>query len=250
MAFRVGPTLSEVRTAVAVRLNLGVQAAQAPARRNLLDEFIRAAFHDILETAYHLVLHVRLSTDLVDMEHSYDTPDNMNPGDIGAVYVLDTEGNEYPLSQGLQSSERTLWKEPPTAQQALGKTNKGLPQRWEIVDQNFDIYPAPDTEKYPTLVIEGKRLPPEPQNSDDRIDLDKEALIRLATYYGKLHFKHPDADDMKARYDVRERDLRANDTEGEGIRIGGHWSNKFRYTTRRTLGTDYDRSRYPFWYPP
>jgi len=259
MALAIAPRLSAVRRAVAVRCKMGAQAERSPAFRDEMDEWIREAFHEIINEADFLVLKMRAEIDLIHGQHSYDVPDNLNAGDIDNVYVRqkvvsDTGGTqttqEYVLKPGLRAYERSAWKMPePDPETGEQEDRTSLPLRYEIVDQNFDIYPAPNTDIYSTLVIEGYRTPPEPTHNDDRLEVDKEAIIRLATAIGKAARRQSDAADTRARYEMYVEKYRANQSEGDTFRVGGRFSRKFPCQQQRsTTGPDY--SRYPFWNPP
>lgn len=259
MALSIAPRLSEVRRAVAVRCHMGPQAERSPGFRAELDEWVREAFHTIVNEADFLVLKVALETDLIHGQHAYDIPDGMKVGDIDQVLVRaapQSTGNgkqvleEYPLMAGVREYERNAWAMPaPDPETGEQEDRTGLPIRYEIIDQNFMVYPAPNTELYDTLIVRGYRMPPEPVHDDDRVEVDKEALIRLATAIGKSARRLPDAQDARARYETYVAKVRGNESEGETLRIGGGFSRKFPYVRpRRNVGPDY--SRYPFWTPP
>jgi len=213
--------------------------------RAKLDEYVRMAFNDILDTAAHLVLRTRVRVDLIDGRHSYDVPDGFIPGKFDAVLIEDVNGVETPVAAGVREYERSLWKMDDSGEQ----DRRGLPARYEVINQNLDIYPAPDTETYKYLVFEGTRTPPEPVANDDKIELHKEALIRLATFYGKSDLGQGDAGAVFARYQSLVDKVRARETEGEVIRLGGHFSRKFAYSTHRETSGGPDYSRYPYWRP-
>lgn len=225
MAFPLPPTLEETRRAVAVRLNYGPQAAASPAMSDLLDEFIRQAAREVLLEAPWVELRQRLGVALQDGVERYEFPDNMEPGRLERVLVLDTEDREYELQAGIRPYERS--------DLGANPDYTDLPLRYEIMDQDLVILPRPNTERYPMLVIEGYARPPEPHHSDDRVPVDKEALIQKATVIGKLHLGTKDA--MVAAQNLRhylER-IRSMQSEGETIRVGGAFSRRFPYQTRR-----------------
>lgn len=228
MAFVLPPTLMEVREAVAVRLNFGPQAARSPAMRPLLDEFIRRAAAEVVLEAAWVELRIRYETDLVDGQDTYDFPDNMDPGRLERLIVRSKSGDEYELEADIQPHER--------AQFNRTATSKDMPLRYEIVNEEIVLIPRPDAVEYPTLLVEGYAKPAEPRANDDRIPVDKEALVQWATAIGKAHFGHKDA--SVSLQTVREylRRVRATQTDSSSVQIGGHFSAKFRYRRGRRIG--------------
>lgn len=228
MSFALPPTLMEVREAVAIRLNVGAQATVASSMRDLLDEFIRRASREVLLEAAWVELRVRLEMDLVDGVSLYEWPDNMDPGRLeGLSVVSQLDGNDervYELHAGIRAHEQEMW---------TGDSAKGLPVRYEIINGDLRLLPAPDTENYQILRIEGYQRPPEPRTNTDRIPLDKEAVVQKAVAIGKQHFGHPDA--LLAANDFRlyvER-MRPLQSDGEDMVLGGARSRKFSRTTLR-----------------
>lgn len=231
MAHKVAPKLAEVRKAVAVRLKYVEQAAQSPMLRGQIDEAVRAALNDLLLQCNWVELRQRRETKLIDKQNIYDFPDNFDPGRIESITVVSDKGARYRLEAGVRSYERDEYR---------FTERTGMPLRYEFINEEMHLYPAPDGEQYPTLEIEGFYRPSEPVNDDDSIPVQKEAIIRLATAYMK-----PDG--------VREREvalalhyaqgLRSLNSENETIQIGGHLSRKHPYTKRRGA---YGRNGYGF----
>jgi hypothetical protein len=230
MAFTLPPTLMEVRAAVATRLNYGKQAARSPAMKDLLDEFIRRATREVLLEAHWVELRIRFATELIDGQDTYDFPDNMEPGRIERLIVVSKDGDEYEMQPDIQPCERA----------ALTRRGdpafKDLPVRYEIVNQEIKMVPPPDAERFPTLLIEGYLRPADPQQNDDRIPVDKEALVQWATALGKAHFER--ANELGVLQPVKEflRRVRAVQSDSSTIQIGGHFSRKFPYRQQRATG--------------
>ena len=257
MAFVQSPKLASVRQSIAVRLNFGAQAAQSDSMRSLLDEFIRRATRELLLEAHWVELRIRHRLDLIHGNAWYDWPDNMDPGRLERLIVVSTSGDEFRLSAGIHPEERAAAlagrrenfhrDETPDAEgkyaepDPVSNLNAGdpgrewlsMPLRYEIVNQQLCILPLPDTEVYPYMLIEGYSRPPAPRHNDDLIPLDEEALIQKATVIGKLHFSHKDAGAAAAYMAEYIKRLRPMQSEGETIRIGGHFSRKFPYNQRR-----------------
>jgi hypothetical protein len=226
MAHTLPPTLSEVREAVAIRLSFGAIAARAPTMRELLDEFIRRAASELLLEANWVELRVRITTDLIDEQGTYDFPDNMDPGRVERLVVVSTTGDEYELQADIQPCER--------AQFTQG--GKDMPLRYEFVNEQIVLVPVPDAAVYPTMLIEGYMKPAAPKHNDDRIPVDKELLVQWATAIGKAHYGKPDAGVSMATAREFLRRVRSVQTDSSSVQIGGHFSRKFPYTRPRRTG--------------
>lgn len=229
MAFALPPTLSDVRRSAAIRLNFGVQADAAPDMRALLDEFIRRAARELLLEANWTELLVETQTPLIVAQHAYDFPDNFDLGRLEAVFVTDADGREYRLEPDVRDYERNQWD-------SRGEEERsGMPLRYEVRDQMVYIYPAANDE-YIALHFRGYMTPLPPYHEDDRIPVDREALIQKTVAIGKKHFTMPDAGQADLDLALYLNRLRPTESNNSGFRIGGHFSEKFRNTTRRRTG--------------
>lgn len=227
MAFVLPPTLAEVRASVATRLKYGKQAARSPAMKDLLDEFIRRATREVVLEAHWTELRIRYEADFIDGVDTYDFPDNMEPGRLERLIVVSVNGDEYEMMPDIHPVER--------ARLNSGDDPKDMPVRYEIVNQEIKVVPPPDAEQYPTLAIEGYTRPPDPQNNDDRIPVDKEALIQWATALGKADFNKVSEELTLRPVIAYLKRVRAVQTDGSSIQIGGHFSRKFRYAQNRRV---------------
>lgn len=213
MAFPLPPTLNEIRQATAVRLNFGPQAQQGDAMRDLLTEFVQRASRELYVYARWVELRVRYDISLVNAQSAYDWPDNMDPSRLERLMVLDNDGYEFELAADIRPSERSEYTD--------GDNPEDLPLRYEIVNKELRIYPPPDTTEYPTLRIEGFERPTLPRNNNDRIPMDREALIQRATLIGKLHFGHEDAGRAEAMHkDYLER-IKPVQAAAATLQVGG-----------------------------
>ena len=71
MALSVSPTLAEIRQSVGIRLNMGVQVSTSTSQHDVLDEYIRQAFHLLVRDAYWIILQTVVEIDLIDKNHDY-----------------------------------------------------------------------------------------------------------------------------------------------------------------------------------
>lgn len=232
MALPLNPRLVDVRSSVGIRLKYGPDADLSDDQRQVIDEYIRQAFRQLIVDAYWVELRVREEITLENGQSTYDFPDRMDPGRIEQLIVKDSDGGEMPLRAGIRSHEREQF--------TSGSSPESLPLRYEFVNQTITILPPPDTSKYPTLLIEGYERGVAPYADHDRIPVDEEAIIQMATVIGMKDMGHPDAQLRQADLDEFLKRLRPMQSDGESIQIGGHFSEKFRYKRARRIG---DRRR-------
>lgn len=258
MAFAQPPTLASIRRSVAIRLRMGAVAEQSPVLRDTVDEWIRRAVSELRLEAHWVEHRIRQRLDLLDGIAYYDWPDNMDPGRLEELIVVSKNGDEFPLKRGMHPEERTAFlrrygkvfheeNTPDTEGQYQTEPSsdtatqyKAMPLRYEIINEQVCLLPLPDSDEYPYLLIEGYMRPLAPRHNHDEIPLDEEAVIQRATVIGKYDRNHPDADRAKVMHDQYVARLRPMQSEGESIRIGGHFSSKFRYNRgRRTPDTSH-----------
>jgi len=216
MAFAQPSTLSEIRLEVATLLKMGRQALQSNAFSDIIDAYIRSAVSELRLKAEWVELRVRLSTDLIDGQNTYDFPDNMLPQGLDRVCVVDADGEIYDLTAGLSTSERSLY--------TSGDDPRSMPVRYEIINKEINIYPAPDTEIYKELVFEGYLDPALPFAATDAIPLDREALIKWAVAKGKMDKGRSDAVASMAEAVEYTKLIRTAQSDFSGFRVGGRYA--------------------------
>lgn len=240
MALAASAPLSDIRQSVAVRLNMGAQAARSTRMHGILDEFIRSAQALLLSEFPWIVLDVEKTIDSIEDQHDYEVPDGMAVGDIHEITVLSKANREFPLRAGVAPHERNAFRiDVPGA-----GARSGLPLRYEVLDASLAIFPAPDPVEYPKIVIRGKATPSLLRNDNDLCAIDPQALITQAVIAGKEHFGVAGAQidaQMQARY---LRNLAAKQSDGELISVGPVRSRRYRARNSRE-GTGSDRRR--FW---
>jgi len=240
MVLQVAPTLAELRNAVAIRMNMGVQASTSTALHPVLDEYIRQAFNLLVREANWVILEVVEEITLIDKQHKYDIPDNMAVGNINQITVQNIYNQEFPLASGVAYYERNAWR---IDRGGDDQDNPGsIPMRWTVEDGDLVIYPAPDTTQYTKLLIRGEATPREPYKDDDRAYIDKEAHITQAVIALKTHYKMDPTSDMQvlARH---LRNIRSEQSDGETVQIGPTRSQRYPSADERLDTND----RAAFW---
>jgi len=236
MAFALPPTLSEVRRAVAIRLNRGAQAEQSPVYRDKLTQYVLQAVSELWSRYPWIISKVRFPVALIDGQSTYDWPDNMEVGRLERLIIVDKDGGESILDPDIRPYER--------ANLTSGDNPSSLPLRYEIINQEIVMYPPPLAETYPTMLVEGFMTPAEPVNNDDRIPMNKEALLQWATAVGKADERKSDAVMSMANAVQFIDRLRTMQSDGSSIRIGGGFSQKFAYNSPRRTPQANARANY------
>lgn len=212
MAFSAYSTLSEVRRSLALLLNLGTFAEQATETRQLLDEFIRQAVAFIDLEAPWVRRRARTDLALVTNQSVYDFPDNVRPGRLVELSIVNTNGNERALHPGVTAQERAYYRNV-TASGAL-------PTHWEIVDEQLNILPAPDATNYPTLRLTYYRAAVLPSSDDDELPLDGQAVLLYATHLGREHYLGGSGG-KRQEYEQYIQRLRPLEAQRDTIHMGG-----------------------------
>jgi hypothetical protein len=226
MALAASKTLAEIREAVGIRMGMGQQVSNSTALHSMLDEHIRTAFNLLVREAHWVVLDSWAEIDLIQDQHYYEFPDNIEVGGTREITVEDINNQEYRLHPGVAHYERNAFRQDRGGTNRAGATS-GLPLRWEIEDGKLAIYPAPDTEQYVRLKVRGKALPFEPYNDNDQVVIDAQAIILQATVLGKQHFKlpNPEQDEQVLRRHLMN--MRENQSDGESVQIGPERSSRY-----------------------
>ena len=227
MTLSMSPTLAEVRRAVAIRLNFGSQADN-PEMRDLVVQYVQSAAAELLTRHTWIENLISLEAPLIDGQTLYDFPDNIDPGRIERIIVLDVDGNELPLEADIQPHERSLYLADPDL--------KDLPLRYRFIDQQIEILPRPDVTNYPTWIIEGYQRQGKPVEDGDTIPVDEEALIRFATAKLKAHLNQRDAGAAQRDAELYLETIRPLQSEPSNIQVGGNFNRKYPfYQPRRTF---------------
>jgi len=223
MALSVSPTLAELRLSVAIRLNMGAQVSTSTSQHAVLDEYIRQAFNLLVRDAYWVILQTSVEIELLDKIIDYDVPDNIDVGDIQETTVQNKNGIEFPMHSGVNSYERNIFNARAEDPDAPGQ----MPLRWLVEDKRLKIYPAPDAEQYPRIIMRGRALPRAPYKDSDRSFIDGEAHIAQAVVSLKRHYNMTGADNDERILARHLINIRAAQSDGEITQIGPERSHRF-----------------------
>jgi len=207
MTLPLESTLAEIRRSVLVRLGI-------------VDEAIRRAHKAHYYTVEWQALRRREEFALSEGVHSYDFPDETQVGQIGALYVQDADGRRPSmLLPGTTATGRDTLRE-----------SNGTPAFYEFIDEQIDIYPAPD-ESYTTLVIEYQLREPSLVADEDRVILDSELITAQAVVYMRMHLALPGATEEQSLVAERIRQLKAQQASGRRVH-GASYGRRTQYGKR------------------
>jgi hypothetical protein len=193
-------TLAQARNSVAIRAGVATSGSLPNTIRDTIDEALRAAQKLLYTrnpyTRRRQTIDAALTTDV----SAYDLPNGVDIGDLGTVLVVTPLGKVYEV---VYEDSPRLANLSPTA---------GRPRWFRVINQEIVLYPAPDAAEYPTLRFECQASDGALVDDADRLAVDSEAAIRLATINVKkfLGVAGDSAD--------RTSELRELDTYLDGVR--------------------------------
>lgn len=172
-------TLETQRAKLQARLGFGASGAAAGVNISLLDGFLQDAqtllywTHDWVRLRRYETVPIGTSQTLVDY------PTAANPERIKAISVLRGGVWSKPLPRGIEAVDYTYQTASPS-----------WPQKWEPYEQ-IEIFPQTD-QAYSLRLFYIKNLARFSENGD-RSDIDDLLIFIGAVWFGKAHYRQPDA---------------------------------------------------------
>lgn len=172
-------TLETQRTKLQARLGFGASGAAAGANISLMNGFLQDAqtllywSHDWVRLRRYETVTIGASQTLIDY------PTAANPERIKAISVLRSGVWSDPLPKGIKPAEYSYQT-----------TSPSFPVKWEPYEQ-IEVFPQTDQE-YSLRIFYIKSLGRFTQN-DDTSDIDDLLIFTGAVYFGKSHYRQPDA---------------------------------------------------------
>ncbi len=216
MALSLTPTLQETREEVLTRNGYATSGNKAANVQALVDSFVRAAQRELFVRMNWTMNQKRATLPLIQGQQQYDWPDDVEPGDIRTITVTHTNGHEYDVGMGLRTNERD-------ASRTDGVVDEGRPVLATYVDKMIEFWPAPSAE-YLIATIDYSIGSSVLVDDADRLVVDGEACIQLATMKFKRHLGIDVARDDVATFERYLTDLQSRQSTGEGFQLGGHQS--------------------------
>ncbi len=211
MALAPRPTFAIVAEELLVNLGKSVAGNHSAPVMKLATSWLTTAHALLFREAEWIRLLDVFDIPLIEDQREYDIPDGLDPSRINNYLIVRADDSmEFDLGVGIRPNERNA---------ARAASNR--PLRIEVLDQQFRLWPAPDA-TWSTLRLEGIAIQSDfadPEN--DRIAVDKTALLLKATILGKIHYGMPGVDQLRAELFKYLDDVRAAESDGDGIQLGG-----------------------------
>jgi len=183
MALPLLPTLAEIRGDVADRCGLATSGTLLARYKTQIDAEIRRAQRELFVSHAWLRRNVRVEITLATGVNTYDLPNALNLGGIHRVGLLEDSGRIRELDYDDLTDIANAY------------LDAGRPRFWRVSGGTIAASPAPPvptpaasivltpapTGDWTTLVIEGQMRDYPPQEDDDRIVVDGEAVTQMAT---------------------------------------------------------------------
>jgi len=216
MAAVLQPTLGEIRSATLLRCGLASEGNIPRNIQGILDEKIRSAQIQLYELFPWLVTFVQRDLPLVDEQPYYDIPDDTEPGKITFVVCSRaSDGWLFEMERGIRPGEIST---------ATLVSPGSQPLRYEFIDQQILVAPAPDTDYYDKLVLYYYQIPGTFREDADRAVVDGEALKMMSEILVKEHFGGMDTKQLRADLESFVNRLKMKQGNGDGFQMGGHQS--------------------------
>lgn len=225
MALPVQLTLDEARIEVLQRLGFAQQGTAVLRNHNLIDSFIRQSMNQLAHEANWSDLYKELQIPLVDGQGRYEFPDEASIGQIDTIWVLDINNRAYQLAGGTQ------WQDfsGEGSQDSQYAEVTGEPRKWQIINRELRIYPAPNTDTYTNLNIRYVSRLPRLIEDSEYLPFDSELIVQQAVILGKRHYGMPGVSEAMgdlARYLDR---VKTAQRESRVFNVGG---SKSHFVTR------------------
>ncbi len=242
MTLPLGLTLEEVRRKVLLRCGMTNQAQHNANSQAVVDEFIRAAHREYYFKADWQAGRKRLSIAVTQGVATYDWPDETEPGQIHDVYVVNDDDAPFGIDPAPDRWER-WWRD-----------KDGRPRFYELVDGGITLYPTPD-ENYPELIIGYMEREPDLVADSERMLVDSEVVVQLATGFMMEHWQLPGAtrridearrlgDKMVAQHAKQERWGFGDYVDPPLHTSRNRWRNTLGYGQRGPHGSPVDQRGY------
>jgi hypothetical protein len=188
MAMPVQLSQGEARTEVLLRLGFAQQGTAVLRNVNLVDAWIRQAMNQLAPEADWSDLYKELQIPLIDGQDTYEFPDETDIGSVDTVWITDTSGRMYQTQGGTQ------WQDfgGEGGQDEQYRIRTGRPQKWQILNREIRLYPAPLVATYPTLTMRYISRLPRLMEDGELLPFDSELIVQQAVVLGKRHYKHAD----------------------------------------------------------
>ena len=175
-------TYGELITELRTRLGFVSQGPSANSNKSILDSFLQeaheAVYAQLQPEAARKKTRIKLEAGSYLYDYHNDEEDeNIDPGSVISMWIIDSGENRYKLRQGI--SERLREDD-----------GRSQPLRYDTLDGQLELYPVPD-EGY-ELLIEYIQERPRFTRDNDRPGVPDRLVFLFALYMAQAHYRMPD----------------------------------------------------------
>lgn len=176
-------TYGELITELRTRLGFVSQGPSANNNKSILDSFLQeaheAVYAQLQPEAARKKTRIKLEAGSYLYDYHNDEEDeNIDPGSVISMWIIDSGENRYKLSQGI--SERLREDD-----------GRSQPLRYDTLDGQIELHPIPDEGPY-DLLIEYIQERPRFTRDNDRPGVPDRLVFLFALYMAQAHYRMPD----------------------------------------------------------
>jgi hypothetical protein len=177
-------TLGELRTELKARLGFVTQGSGSKLVDPLLTSFLQEAYDYVFSELGATLSRRRTKIKTTKGSNLYDFHDdeadlNINPADVREIGIYETDTSYFPLRQGIDEQMRA------------DVTQRGLPERWDVLNGQIELWPTPDQSYELSLVYDaGKNRF---SQDADRPNVPDRLIFLYALASAKAHYGMADA---------------------------------------------------------
>lgn len=212
-------TVDDAITDVLQRTGFTAQGTATLTAQPRARTYLRQAMRELVNEATWDDLKADVRIPLVEGQDRYEFPEETYVGGIIEVAIEDDTGQHWPIDAGIRRHDRM----PTPDADSTYRVATGRPDRWQIVDKEIELLPAP-TAQYVNLVVKHKRKLPSLNDGADFLPFEPELLIQRAVVLMKQHYQKPGVSDDDRAF--RRYLLQRKRAQGEGrvFNVGGRKS--------------------------
>lgn len=176
-------TYGELITELRVRLGYITQGPSANSNKSILDSFLQEAhevvYEQLMPTAMRKKTRIKVETGSYRYDwHNDEEDENIDPGKVTGVWIIDDAENRYRLTQGIDEKCRE-------------DDSRSQPLRYDTLEGQIELYPIPDEGPY-DLLIEYIAERPRFVRDSDRPGVPDRLVFLFALYMAQAHYRMPD----------------------------------------------------------
>lgn len=198
-------TYGELQAELKARLGFVAQGPSSNSNKAQMDSFLQEA-HDYVYAQLEptpmrkkTVISLERGSYLYDW-HNDEEDENIDPGMVISVWLLDESENRFRMIQGITERHRE-------------DDSRSQPVRYDTLNGQIELWPVPDRSGYGLQVeyIAGK---PRFARDEDRPGVNDRLVLLYAIYIAQVHYRHPSYQATSASFNALLSKEKAKQHEG------------------------------------